>query len=99
MKKAFKIGILIASTLSIISITTSILTSCSKSTSDAGENDKKLKSEFNSWYNNLTNSDWHRDNDGNIIDYHVDSEQQALALYSWCSGTILKCSITFLYWT
>lgn len=46
-----------------------------------------LKKQYEGWYSSLTNNSWNKDNDGNYINYHANSEQQAIALYSWCSGT------------
>ena len=48
---------------------------------------ENLKEQYLNWYESLTNNDWDHNSDGSISDYFVTSEQQALALYSWCSGT------------
>ncbi len=49
--------------------------------------DDQLKNEFNKWYNELSKNNWNKDLNDNFINYYCESEQQAIGLYSWCSGT------------
>lgn len=90
MNRKFKISMLIISTLltATITILTPIIVSSSSQKNDLDQidqmdqMDQKLKTQFNSWYSNLSNDDWNKDEQGNFIDYKSNSEQQSLCLYA-----------------
>ena len=60
--------------------------SCSKNNSSFKLNEE-LREQFVPWYESLTNATWNKDSNGNYENYHCDSEQQAIGLYSWNGGT------------
>lgn len=65
-----------------------ILNSCSiYPNSNVAVMDLELKKSFQPWYNSLTNEKWNLDENKKFINYFCNSEQQAIALYSWCSGS------------
>ena len=82
----FKRTILLLSSFAGLScVVAPVLVSCSSNKNLSF--DENLKNQYLNWYESLTNNNWDRNSDGSIKDYFVTSEQQALALYSWCSGT------------
>ena len=46
----------------------------------------KLVKLYQDWYDSLTLSPWNKDKNGNFLNYHCNSEQQAINLYAFQSG-------------
>ncbi|MGL4343284.1 MAG: ADP-ribosyltransferase [Metamycoplasmataceae bacterium] len=87
MNKKVKQLILFSSISSAIIIVSSLLICSYIKYLNDNKRYENLKYQFNDWYNNLTIADWNKDDENNFINYHSNSEQQSIGLYSWCSGS------------
>ena len=81
-KKIILISSIIATTL--ISSSAITITSCSNQNTNLSTT---LNDYYTDWYNNLTTRKWNKDSNNQYINYSAKSEQQAIGLYSWCSGS------------